>query len=200
MSHQNTPMDDEYDKDGAHTMSTTITQRRDETQTQAQTKKQKQKKTQTQTSKRTEQPMTKTTGDAGARKQQAISDADLSLGEKIRLKRGLGWATTLAFIISGALAAVSVIGGYLLVMFVGTSVVPNIFVFIQRGTGVTMADGMEAAIAMWIGPAAFLSLVVLAVTLVLMRGLWAWRGTMSRRAHASLRGIEVPATKESKKK
>ncbi|KIA73394.1 hypothetical protein ANMWB30_23210 [Arthrobacter sp. MWB30] len=108
------------------------------------------------------------------------------LGERVFLRFGRVGSGVLYRLLAVVLAIVVMLLDYLLVMFTAVSVVPNIAVLIQQGTGVTIDARIDAVIAGWLLPVVFIIAAVLIGEVFLMRKLWRIRGRVLHTVGSSL--------------
>jgi hypothetical protein len=89
----------------------------------------------------------------------------------------------LSVIVTVLIAAAVLLIDYVVAIYTAVSIVPNIAAMIQQATGVTTGMSFDVVVAGWLLPVIFLTALIFAAEVFLMRALW----RASRRVNTSLK-------------
>ena len=102
----------------------------------------------------------------------AAAAAALTLADRVYLKFGWPMVKSLHVAATALVFGLVLFLDYLLVIFTAVSVVPNVAVLIQKGTGVSVDMRIDAVIAGWLLPVLFIVAALLVGEVFVMRRLW----------------------------
>lgn len=116
----------------------------------------------------------------------AAATGGLSLGDRLFLRFGRVGAATVHRVALLAMLALVVVLSYLMVLFSAVSIVPNLAVLVQQGTGITLEMRLDAVVAGWLLPVLFLVAALLVAEVFLVRAMWRTARVAGRRLKKAL--------------
>lgn len=114
----------------------------------------------------------------------------LSLGDRLFLRFGRIGAATVHRVALLAMLALVVVLSYLMVLFSAVSIVPNLAVLVQQGTGITLEMRLDAVVAGWLLPVLFLVAALLVAEVFVVRAMWRTARGAGRRLKKALFRLE----------